>query len=292
MAKPILFDSYEPPSSDQILRMLRWHYQYFTPRLFGAENVNPQRPALFVGNHCLFGAVDSPLFVSELYRLTGVFPRSLGDFLHWKVPFWADEVSRFGAVPGTPENCSKLMNAGQFVMVFPGGSREVAKRRGEKNRLVWKQRTGFVRMAIKHGYDILPFASVGCDDSADIIYDGDDFKASFIGRHLLKNALVKKALRDGDMFMPLTKGLGPTLLPRPEPFWFSIGKPISTEAYAGQESDHAILWQVREKVAESINTMIYELQQGREASVHKWPLWQQLLTGRRKLLTSSNGAQD
>jgi hypothetical protein len=38
------------------------------------------------------------------------------------------------------------------VLVFPGGGREVTKRKGEAHKVIWKERTGFARMAIEHGY--------------------------------------------------------------------------------------------------------------------------------------------
>jgi hypothetical protein len=35
------------------------------------------------------------------------------------------------------------------VLVYPGGGREVAKRKGEKYQLLWKERVGFARLAIE-----------------------------------------------------------------------------------------------------------------------------------------------
>lgn len=244
----------------QLLLAQRW---YFQPVLSGAEHLCATRPALLVGNHTLYGIVDSPLFVSELYRRTGVFPRSLGDHFHFSVPGWGRLLRTFGAVPGTPETCRQLMESRQHILVFPGGAREVAKRRGEINQLVWKQRTGFARMAIAHGYDILPFASVGCDESWRIRYDGDDWQASRIGQWLLRQPRIASALRGGDIFMPLATGIGPTPLPRPEPFHFRIGAPIRTEHLQGQAQDPAVQWTVREQTASAINEMISQLEQER-----------------------------
>lgn len=266
--------TFNPPSLnalDKRLRLSRW---YFAPQLRGAENVDPQRPALFVGNHGLYGLIDSPLFVAELYRQTGVYPRALGDHFHFQIPGWGPLLERFGAVDGTPENCKALMESGQHVLVFPGGGREVAMRKGEEHRLVWKQRTGFARMAIAHGYDIIPFASAGCDYIYDVLFDGDSFKQSRLGKRLLKNAKLNHLLRDGDLFMPVSRGVGPTILPKPEPMWFQIGKPIPTTRWAGQEGDKAACWELREEVAASIENMLAELDQDR-ASTRKtgWRKW-------------------
>jgi 1-acyl-sn-glycerol-3-phosphate acyltransferase len=275
---PIRFEDYRPPSASGIRRILSLQRWYFTPKLVGAENVDPSRPGLFVGNHAIFGVIDSPLFASELYSRTGVYPRSLGDHFHFDVPGWGDLLIRYGAVPGTRENCSRLMQAGQHVLVFPGGAREVAKRRSEINRLTWKNRTGFARMAIEHGYDIIPFASVGCDESYTILFDGDDFQNSRAGRWLLERPRLNNLLRGGDTFMPLARGLGPTLLPRPEPFWFMIGKPIATTEYAGREDDREALWDLRNKAAASIESMIEQLKKKRAAE--QLPAWRRRLLER------------
>jgi len=268
--------SFSPPPVALMERILRIQKWYFSPVLRGAENVDAQRPALFVGNHGLYGLIDSPLFVLELYRQTGVFPRALGDRLHFDVPGWGKLLTRWGAVEGTPANCTQLMESGQHVLVFPGGAREVAMRKDEIHKLVWKQRTGFARMAIQHGYDIIPFASAGCDMTYKILYDSQDFKRSRLGKWLLKRKPVDNLLRDGDTFMPLSRGLGPTLLPKPEPLWFQIGKPIPSTDYAGKEGDKNACWDLRDKVSASIESMLADLEEqragARRRGVRKWLL--------------------
>ena len=275
----IPIEDFRPPSLRTMARVTAMQRRYFAATLEGAENVDPQRPGLFVGNHALMGVLDSPLFVYELYRQTGVFPRSLGDHFHFPTPVWGKLVTRFGAVPGTRENCRRLMESGQHVLVFPGGAREVAKRRDEINQLVWKKRTGFVYMAIEQGFDIIPFASLGCDEAYDIVYDGDDFANGWLGKRLLGNDKVNSLMRGGDLFMPLVKGIGPTLLPKAEPFHFSIGKPIPTAHLQGQENDPAVLWQLREQVSDAITGMLSSMDEARKAQPR--PLWRKVLGARK-----------
>jgi len=275
----IPIEDFRPPSLRTMARVTALQRRYFAATLEGAENVDLQRPGLFVGNHALMGVLDSPLFVYELYRQTGVFPRSLGDHFHFPTPVWGKLVTRFGAVPGTRENCRRLMESGQHVLVFPGGAREVAKRRDEINKLVWKKRTGFVYMAIEQGFDIIPFASLGCDEAYDIVYDGDDFANGWLGKRLLGNDKVNSLMRGGDLFMPLVKGIGPTLLPKAEPFHFSIGKPIPTAHLQGQENDPAVLWQLREQVSDAITGMLSSMDEARKAQPR--PLWRKVLGARK-----------
>src|SRR5512144_2637637 len=136
-----------------------WHW-LTAPRFTGLEHVPTDRPVLAVANHTLMGVLDVPLLVIGLHDLKGVFLRALGDHLHFQVPLWRDLLIRFGTVEGTRENCHALMRAGESILVFPGGGREVFKHHGEKYRLIWKERAGFVRLAVEHGYAIVPLAAV------------------------------------------------------------------------------------------------------------------------------------
>lgn len=273
--------AFKPPSRAMVRRGLAPLERWFSPRFYGLENVDPATPSLFIGNHTIYGVIDSPLIFGGLYEKTGVFVRALGDHFHYKVPGWGDMLLRYGSVPGTPENCRTLMDAGAHVLVFPGGAREVAKRRGEENRLTWKKRTGFARMAIEHQYQILPFASLGADEMFDIVYDGDDFKSSWLGRRLLANEQVAKLLRDGDLFMPITRGLGGTLIPRPVRFYFMFGKPIPTTPWAGRANDRTAQWELRNEVAASVEGMLSQLKAIR-ADDDTLPLWRRLLSKRRQ----------
>ncbi len=270
---------FTPPPQDFVRRGLRPLYRWFSPRWFGLENVHPDRPGLYVGNHTIYGIIDSPVLFGGLYEKTGVYVRSLGDHYHFKVPLWGEALLKYGSVPGTPENCHALMSSGQHVLVFPGGAREVAKRRGEENRLTWKQRTGFAKIAIEHQYPIIPFASLGADDMFDIIYDAEDFMASRWGKALLKNKAVAKFLRDGDIFMPVTKGMLGTRLPRPQRFYFMFGKPIDTTRWAGRADEKEVQWELRRETQAAIESMIAQMKIIR-ANDDTLPLWRRALSKR------------
>ena len=228
-------------------RVLLTPWQWVTaPRFYGLERVPRDRPVLFVGNHTMMGVLDPPLLVMALHDQCGVFVRPLGDHLHFRIPLWRDLLARFGTVDGTRENCRALMRAGESILVFPGGGREVFKRRGERYQLIWKQRMGFARLAIEHGYTIVPFAAVGADDCFDIIVDGDDLLRTPLGR------LIQEVSPEPDAIPPLVRGLGPTPLPRPERFYFWFGKPIETRRLRGREQDDAVCFAVRERVRRAV----------------------------------------
>lgn len=227
-----------------------WHW-LTAPRFTGLEHVPTDRPVLAVANHTLMGVLDAPLLVLGLHELTGVFLRALGDHLHFRVPLWRDLLTRFGTVEGTRDNCHALMRAGESILVFPGGGREVFKHRGEKYQLIWKERVGFVRLAIAHGYPILPVAAVGAEECYDIVVDSDDLLRTPIG------PLLRRLAPRADEIPPLVRGIGP--LPRPERFYFHCAPLIETRPYAGRAADDALCYRVRERVRRAVQRGIDQL---------------------------------
>jgi 1-acyl-sn-glycerol-3-phosphate acyltransferase len=151
------------------------------------------------------------------------------------------------------------MEAGEHVMIFPGGGREALKRKGEAYQLQWKQRTGFVRFAVQYGYPIIPFGSVGGDNSFSILLDGNDILKSRLGKFLESKGVIQKYFKGGDLIPPIVRGIGPTMIPRPEPFYFSFGEPIDTKPFKKKLENKKELLKLRDKVANSINTQIRDL---------------------------------
>jgi 1-acyl-sn-glycerol-3-phosphate acyltransferase len=227
----------EPSDIARTLRLIEPLRKVINPKVYGIERV-PERRALLVGNHTLMGVLDSPLMCAELWE-RGRMVRSLGDHAHFKVPGWRGFLSSFGVVRGTRANTAELMRRGELILVFPGGGREVAKRKGEHYKLVWKNRMGFARMAIEHGYPIVPFAAVGAEEALDIVVDADNPLLAPTRR------LVEKVLGSPDA-MPLVRGIGLTPIPRPERQYYWFDAPIETAAVAGQHGDEATVRRIRE----------------------------------------------
>ncbi len=238
-----------------IIRALEPYRRAVSPVFLGLERIPQRRPLLFVGNHTLGGLFDVPLMARELYVEHGIHLRALADHFHYEVPVWRDLLERVGAVDGTPENCGELMEQGQCVLVFPGGAREVTKRKGEQYKLIWKQRRGFARLAVQHGCTVVPFSAVGVEDAFEIVLDADDFLASPAG--MLAKALGWRT----DLIPPITRGLAGTPLPRPERFYFQFGEPLDPADFAG---DADPVWALREATRMAVAAGIEELMLYRE----------------------------
>ncbi len=234
-----------------------------SPKFLELDRIPDTRPLLFVGNHTLYGMLDVPFLFMELYDKKGIYLRGLGDHVHFKVPAWGTLLKRLGAVDGTRENCAKLMERGESILVFPGGAREVAKRRGEAYKLVWGERLGFVRMAIAHGCTIVPFSAVGVEDALDIVVDAEQMLAHPVGR-LLRDLGLRE-----DLMLPIVKGLGPTPLPRPERLYFGFGEAIRTVSYAGLENDDDACRELRGRVREAVEAGLVELKEVQRNDPHR-----------------------
>lgn len=247
--------SFHPSKRDVArLRRLLAPYEWIArPLSIGIENVPAKGPALLVGNHTLLGLLDPPALYLELLAKRGVFPRALGDHGHFRIPLWRDWLARWGVADGTPENCSRLLDAGEIVLVFPGGAREVSKRKGERYKLVWKERLGFARMAIRARCPVAPFAAVGVEDALDVVLDADEILASPAGR-LLRRLGVRE-----DWVMPMVRGVGPTPLPRLQRLYFRFLRPISTRKYKGDFRNDDACREVRDRVRAAVERGIAEL---------------------------------
>jgi 1-acyl-sn-glycerol-3-phosphate acyltransferase len=251
------------PPSEQFswpLRVLRW---YYAPEFLHLERASRTRPTLFVGNHSVLNVFDAILFADALYRAHGIVLRPLADRGHFNVPVWRDVIVQQGGVIGTRENCAELMRRGAHILVYPGGGREVFKRKDEKYQLVWKERYGFVRMAIEHGYTITPYATAGAEESFDILLDAGDYMNSPVGRLLRAGGIADRYLRGGEELPPLVRGLGLTPLPRPEKMYFVVGKAMDTQRYRGRHEDPATLRRVRDRVARQLRALIAEARERR-----------------------------
>lgn len=251
---------FEPPSKDFVRRVTTPARIYFDPVFVGLDEMDPSRPALYVTNHNVTGTLDGVLWASELYLTKGIYCRSLVDDFHYKIPGWRDLGAKLmGFVRGSRENCDAMMENGEHIIVYPGGAREACKRKGEEHSVTWKERTGFARMAIKHGYDIITVAQVGADDSFDILADTDEIMDSRFGQWLKSSGIAAKFFRDGDTVPPLVRGIGPTLIPRPERQYCKLGSRISTTEYAGREGDKEALWDLRTRVEQQMELDMLKL---------------------------------
>ena len=253
--------SVETPSGLDVAIAYQMIKRLFNPMVLGADNI-PEQPCLFVGNHSLF-ALDGLIIAPLLQRELGRFPRAMGDKFLFTNQLIADFFIKNGAVMGHPEVCSALMEDGQDMLVFPGGAHEAVKPASEIYELLWKERYGFVKLAAKHGYTIMPFGLVGPDEFYGRIMEGQDLPDSTVGRLLQRVGLLHEGTRT-DMLPPIPVGALGTIFPKPQRCYLGFGEPISLAQYKGKTLSKKRLQIIRAEVAEQIETQLAELLFARE----------------------------
>lgn len=264
--------NFTPPSKKFVKNVVAPLEFYFSPRYYTFDKMDATKPALYVTNHSVYGISDGVLFGAKLYTEKDIFLMSLVDNTHFKMPLWRDIIPKIGFINGSRENCAQLMEQKRNILVYPGGARETCKLKGEKYKLTWKKRTGFARMAISFGYDIIPVTSIGGDDAYDIHFDAKDIMNSPAGKLLKSSGLAKKYFKDGEEIPPIATGIGITSIPKPVRLYVKFGDRISTAAYQGQENDETVLWKIRNQVEDAMNDQFDELLEKRKADKNKSPL--------------------
>lgn len=235
------------------------------PYVTGLENLPADGRFLLVGNHTQAAGAEIFLIPHFVRRATGRSVKVLADraFGMWRGPA-ADVMAAYGGVVGSPESVRELMAHDETILVFPGGGQEIAKFKGEQNRLRWKRREGFAREAVAGGYPVVPVGLVG----------GDDFYRSMVSRESLwakATGAVNAVLPGGppDMAMPLLRGIGPTLIPRPQRLHLGFGEPISTTRPAGVDDAAEWVTQVRDVTKSSLEQILEGLLAVRSADPYR-----------------------
>lgn len=224
----------------------------YRPYVDGLEHLPGDGRFLLVGNHTQSGG-EAFLIPYLVRRAIGMRVRPLADRGMGRMGGPAGDLfAAVGAVVGAPETAGELMRHDEPILVFPGGGREIAKFKGEENTLRWQGRAGFARVSIEHDYPIVPSALVG----------GDDVYQSLVTRDgrwgQLSQRLAEKLGGRSDMAMPLMRGIGPTLIPRPQRMYLRFAAPIDTTK-PPRISDEKWVATVKQNTQKSLEQAIADL---------------------------------
>jgi len=221
----------------------------------GLENLPGDGRFLLVGNHTSAGWPEIVLTPYFVHRHLGVRVRGLADRRVTQIKgLQRDLFEAAGAVPGQPDVGAELMRRDETILVFPGGGRDMLKFKGEEYQLNWEGRSGFARLAIAHDYRIVPVGLVG----------GDDVFHSLVARNSawerMTRTLGERMHGMSGVGVPLMRGLGPTLVPRPQRMYLRFGQPISTMRPARGKAEK---WEatVKQRTQIALETVLTDLQE-------------------------------
>jgi 1-acyl-sn-glycerol-3-phosphate acyltransferase len=145
----------------------------------------PDGPALFVGNHSGgFVTPDTWLFCSALYRERGPteVPYGLAHETVLKAPVVGALLSRLGGVRASHEGAHRLFSAGHKVLVYPGGDLDAFRSSFDRDKVIFGDRRGYVRLALREGVPIVPVIAAGAHDGWLVLSDGR-WLARLLGTH-------------------------------------------------------------------------------------------------------------
>jgi 1-acyl-sn-glycerol-3-phosphate acyltransferase len=223
------------------------------PYVSGLEMLPADGRFLLVGNHTQFVGGEVLLIPHFVRRAIGVRVRPLADRRFGQQRgFGRDLITAYGGVVGSPETARELMRHNETILVFPGGGREIAKFKGEEYHLNWNGRSGFARVAVENNYPVVPVGLVGGDD----VYKSLVARDSALGR--LSQSISTKLTGKADMAMPLMRGIGPTLIPRPQRMYLHFGEAIDTAKPAGASVENWVS-SVRNNTQESLEAILADL---------------------------------
>jgi len=222
-----------------------WLYkQYFRVQTFNIDRV-PAGRVLLVSNHSgqlpLDGAMIVVGLLTEAPRPRVV--RSMVEKWVQTLPYVSTFMARAGQIVGTPENCRRLLEAEEAILVFPEGVRGLGKTWGQRYQLQ-DFGLGFMRLALETKTPITPVAVIGAEEQAPSLAN-----------------LKPLAKILGFPFVPLT----PTVIPLPLPSRYRIyfGEPMT---FSGRADDEDA--ELDKKVAAVKTTIQSMIDEGVKARTH------------------------
>lgn len=137
---------------------------WYRPRVHGLERVPRDRPVVYVGKHPRTWLYLETVLMGLLAFWDGERPafrpmEKRGTSLH-RLPGVRWLRRHVGAIEASEAAALRALRGGESVLLFPGGARELY---GPPDRIAWRGRTGFARIAARARAPVVPFAIAGAD---------------------------------------------------------------------------------------------------------------------------------
>ncbi len=183
--------------------------QYHSYQVIGENNFPANGPFILLNNHSL-ATYDGFLLGLKIFDLTGRLPKALGDdmlFNFSPTKYWCE---RIGIIPASPKNAKQALLDGEILALAPGGMIESLRSSKERYKIKWNSRKGFIKLALEAQ---VPIVLAACPQ-ADKIF------------HVYNNPITDFMYDKFKFPLPIFRGLGPTLIPRPVKLWHYVSEPI------------------------------------------------------------------
>lgn len=142
------------------------------------EVSTPDRPidesVLFVANHGFGGVFDLNVFAAYAAFSDLALDRPVTALTHqiaWTVGA-GQLLESVGSRPASRASALAAFEAGQHVLVLPGGDVDAAKSFADRNKIAFSGRRGFAQLAVDAGVPIVPVVTAGAGESLLVLTDG------------------------------------------------------------------------------------------------------------------------
>lgn len=166
---------FDPEFMRKLVPKMETFARYFDAEVRGMGRV-PKSPVLLIGNHS--GGIVTPdtsaVYVAW-YRTRGFDDPLLGLAFDgiFGVPGWRELMRKIGQMPASMDNAEAALGDGSSVLLYPGGSYEVFRPWKERNRIVFNDRKGFIRLALKAGVPVVPVVGHGGHETTFVLTRGE-----------------------------------------------------------------------------------------------------------------------
>jgi 1-acyl-sn-glycerol-3-phosphate acyltransferase len=165
----------DPDFIRSLLPLIQAADWYFDAEVRCWENIPTDGPCLIVGNHS-GGAqpMDMWPFFIKWAATRGVEEPfyALTYDLNFGSPWLSRALLRMGCIPASHDNARKAFEQNAPVIVFPGGDHEVFRPWGDRNRIDFDGRKGFIKLALSAGVPIVPMTIHGAHESTFVLSKG------------------------------------------------------------------------------------------------------------------------
>ncbi|MDP3937072.1 MAG: lysophospholipid acyltransferase family protein [Deltaproteobacteria bacterium] len=222
--------------------------RWWRVRIEGISNIPERGAALLVGNHAGVIPYDAAMvsFGVEMRHPARRRVRFLIEDWFSTLPFASPLIARAGAVRANRENAERLLRTGHLVGAFPEGTKGSLKYYKDRYKVQRFGRGGSVRLAMRTGVPIIPFAVVGSEEIYPV---------------LAKANLLARAVGLGELPIAANTLLGPLgLIPLPSKWIIRIGKPIDVARRGARGAENDILVnKIANELRENVQEMVDDL---------------------------------
>lgn len=212
----------------RVSRLWRLLHSYFPLRAIRTTPLDASRQYIFgwhphgilvLSRIFTYGGVWEHLFPNLDFRVLGATPMFF-------VPFCRDICLWMRAVDASRRTTEHNLKQGKHIIVYPGGSKEIFETDGSKKETVVYVRTGFIRMALRYGCDLVPVFVYGEKHCYHRFHIPDGLR-----KFLLKHLRVPIILFWGRFF---------TWLPYRTPLTCVFGEPLRADEKVEEPTDEQV----------------------------------------------------